>query len=240
MYSGERAVQRLTASISGHVAVAFMVVVISFSVCPSATAQDSARVGAKAAVNVSWFAGSDWNDALSLLESHPDIENVSNDSRIGIIAGAFVEVPLAPNFAFQSEVLYANVGGAYSYDVPSAGMSFDGTISATALKLPLLLKPSTSTGDDGALFAIVGPTPIFIPGDITLEEAGGAFSVSASEPPDNRFVLAASLGAGYQHTVGSGAITLEFRYNRTFTDIFRNDNTRISGINIYVGYGFDV
>ncbi|TVR07064.1 MAG: PorT family protein, partial [Spirochaetaceae bacterium] len=180
-----------------------------------ADAQDL-RLGVKAALNIGWFSGSDWTDALDFLSLDPDITSVSNDSRVGFIGGVFVEIPVGPNLSVQPELLIGNIGGAYKYR--AFGINVEGTVTATALKIPLLLKPKTPVGPDGSLYALIGPTPAFLLGDIEYRERGGGFSVSASEIPDNRFVFTGTLGAGYEHRFDAGALNIEIRYNRTFTN----------------------
>ncbi len=204
------------------------------------SAQESIRMGGKLALNVGWFGGSDWNDQLDALDDDPNAENVSNETRIGVLGGGFIEITMHPNFALQPELLFANVGGAYSYDVTSTTVDVDGTIRATALKAPLLIKPKLPVSEDGELYALVGPTAIIILGEVHYTESGGGISVSSSQDPDNRFVLSATVGAGYAHAAGPGALQLEARYNRTLTDIFENDNSRINSLNMFMGYGFDL
>lgn len=204
---------------------------------PALHAQE-VRPGLKAALNLSWFSGSDWDDALDWLASDPDISSVSNDANIGFIGGLFVDVALGPGLSVQPELLLGRIGGAYSYR--AFGVSVEGSVRATALKLPLLLKPKAAVGRHGAIYGLIGPTPAFLLGDVDYREEGDGFSISVSDAPDNRFVFSATFGAGYEHSVGAGAINVEVRYNRTFTDIFENDNTRINSINIFGGWGFDL
>ena len=220
-------------------AIVLAVVLVMAAATPLG-AQESIRIGGKLALNIGWLGGSDWDDQLDMLADNPDAENVSNETRIGVLGGGFVEITVHPNFALQPELLFANVGGAYSYDVTGTTVDVDGTIRATALKAPLLLKPRLPVSDDGVLYALAGPTAIIILGDVDYSESGGGVSFSSSQEPDNRFVLSASVGAGYSHAAGPGALQLEARYNRTLTDIFENDNSRINSFNMFVGYGFDL
>ena len=48
------------------------------------------RLGIKAALNVAWFGGSDWNDFVRNLGSLPGIDP-NNEFNVGFIGGAFVE-----------------------------------------------------------------------------------------------------------------------------------------------------
>ena len=222
------------------IAAAAVVLAVSPALAPPVPAQESIRLGAKLAMNVGWFGGSDWNDFIDFLDAHPEVGSAANETRIGVTGGGFLEAGFTPNFALQLELLIASVGGAYSYDLPAFGIDVDGTITATGLKLPVLLKPKVPVGRAGALYLLLGPAPVLILGDVEYEESGGGFSVSASESPDNRFVFSATAGAGYEHTLGPGALGFEVRYNRTFTDIFDNDNTRINSVSFCLGYGFDL
>ena len=62
----------------------------------------------------------------------------------------------------------------------------------------------------------------------------------APAAPDNRFVFSGTIGAGYEQRFSTGALNVELRYNRTFTDIFDGVNTRINSVNIFAGYGHNL
>jgi|GEM_PF-1842424 len=217
-----------------------LAVVLVMGAAAPLSAQENIRMGGKLALNIGWLGGSDWDDQLDALADNPNAENVSNDTRIGVLGGGFVEITVHSNFALQPELLFANVGGAYSYDVTGTTVDVDGTIRATALKAPFLFKPKLPVSEDGALYALAGPTAMIILGEVDYSESGGGVSVSSSQDPDNRFVLSVTVGAGYSHAAGPGALQLDARYNRTLTDIFENDNSRINSFNMFVGYGFDL
>ena len=228
---------------AGLPAPALVVLSVLFSLGMVLTADahaDGVRLGAKAAVNFGWFSGSDWDDFLDFLRSDPDITNVSNDTRIGFIGGVFAEVPLGPALAFQPELLIGSIGGALSFRDQFFGDSVEITQRATVLKLPLLLKPKLPVAEHRSVYALLGPAPAVLLGDVKARVRANGFSDEASAAPDNRFVFSATVGAGYEHRFDAGAINLELRYNRTFSDIFDGDNTRINSINIFAGWGFDL
>lgn len=196
------------------------------------------RLGVKAALNLSWFGGSDWNDLVRDLDNLPGID-ADNEVNVGFIGGVFAEFTVSPNLAVQTEILLGRVSGGVEFTdgVNTATI----TEKATVLKLPFLLKPKFDVGTDGALYLLVGPVPAFIIGDVELEVRETGFSTETiKDKPDNRFVFSATFGAGYERRFDTGALNAEIRYNRTFTDIYDDFETRINSVNFYVGYAFNL
>ena len=198
------------------------------------------RLGPKAGLNLGWFSGSDWKDFIDAADSIPGI-SASNDVNVGFFGGGFLEIGVSPTFALQIELLIGTVSGGLTVDDDFSSDKIELSQRATVLSFPLLLKPKFDVGDSGSIYGLIGPEPGFILGDLKLKEKVTGFGTDTVDvSPDNSFVFSATLGAGYEHRVAGGAVNAEIRYNRTFTSVFDDDNTRINSINFFVGYGFDL
>ena len=198
------------------------------------------RLGPKAGLNLAWFGGSDWNDGIKAINNDPDL-SATNDVKAGFFGGGFLEIGLSPTFAVQIELLIGTVSGGATIKARGSSETAEGSDRATVLGFPLLLKPKLPVTDSGSIYGLIGPEPGFILGDIRTKVRVTGFGTDTLDtPPDNRFVFSATIGAGYEYRFNSGALNAEIRYNRTFTDIVDDVNTRINSINFCVGYGFDL
>lgn len=213
---------------------------------------ETLRLGPKAGGNLAWFSGSDWKDQIAERDDRVSDVRVSNAVNLGFFGGAFLEIGLRPTVAVQIELLIGTVsGGAIAEDKIFPLVQGESSEHATLLTLPLLLKPKLEVGASGAIYGLIGPEPGFILGDVrrkVKEELVFAFD-PGSVTPDNRFVFAATIGAGYEHRRANGAWHAEIRYHRTFTSIFDENttssllgygNTRINSIHLFAGYGFSL
>lgn len=219
--------------------IAAVAVVTLFGVPHRAHAQ-SLRLGPKAALNLAWFGGSDWKDAIDAADNTPGV-SASNDVNVGFMGGGFLEIGFSPTFAVQIELLIGTISGGFTVEDDFSSDTLEVSQRATVLTLPLLLKPKFAVGDSGSLYGLIGPEPGFILGDLKAKAKLTGFGTDTADvSPDNSFVFAATLGAGYEHRFDAGALNAEIRYNRTFTSIFDDDNTRTNSINFFVGYGFDL
>lgn len=218
--------------------IALAVISLLFLVGSQQALAQQTRLGIKAAWNLAWFTGGDWNDLVRDLDNLPGID-ADNEVNSGFTGGVFAEFNVAPRLSIQTEILLGTVSGGVEFTdgVNTASI----TERATVLKLPLLLKPKFDVASDGALYLLAGPTPAFIIGDIEakLRETGFATETVEYEP-DKRFVFSATFGAGYEHRFDTGALNGEICYNRTFTDIYDDFESRINSFSFYVGYGFNL
>lgn len=232
------------------VSLALMTVVILLATANHVQAQ-TIRLGPKAGANLAWFSGSDWKDQMADYDdSFPDI-SVSNAVNPGFFVGGFLEIGLRPTLAVQMELLIGTLSGGRTIEELIPPVRGKASQQATVLTMPLLLKPKLEVGASGAIYGLIGPEPGVILGDVrrkVREEIIFTFDTGAVTP-DNRFVLAATIGSGYERRVGNGAWNAEIRYSRTFTSIFDENttssflgygNTRINSINFFVGYAFDL
>jgi hypothetical protein len=97
--------------------------------------------GIKVGVNLATLSG--FNDA-------------STTQRVGITAGGFMTVGLAPMIAFEPEVLFSMQGS--KLHVGTSGVSSDVTAKLDYVQVPLLLRLGNSGKAAASLYAVAGPT----------------------------------------------------------------------------------
>ena len=217
--------------------MALVVIGLLFLGSPQANAQPT-RLGIKAAINLSWFGGRDWNDFVRDWDNLPGLD-AYNQAIVGPSAGVFVEFGVTPGLAIQPEILLGSVSGGVEVTDDVDTLSI--TERATVLKLPLLLKRKFDVGIDGAFYLLAGPVPVLIVGEMRSTTRGTGFATEVIEfEPDKRFVFSATFGAGYEYRFSAGALNGEIRFHRTFTDIYDDFEIRINNVNFYVGYGFNL
>ena len=86
----------------------------------------------------------------------------STSQRVGIMAGVFVTVGLAPMIEFEPEVLFSMQGSKLHFATSGTIVSSDVTAKLDYVQVPLLLRIG-NTGKAGAsLYGVVGPTLGFL------------------------------------------------------------------------------
>ncbi len=199
-------------------------------ILPSVAPAQEVSLGARIGGGLSFLGGSDWNDALNFLV------HGRNKVRSGFTVGAFLSFQITQGFCIQSGIAYTRTGGAYDYfEDTMLFETVDGTVTASALELPLLLAPQFPAGT-GRLQVFIGPDVILLLGDIEYKEEAAGISASAKAAPDNSLVLGMKAGIAYVHPAGAGDVVVELSYTRTLTEIFEDDNTAVNAVLATVGY----
>jgi outer membrane protein with beta-barrel domain len=80
----------------------------------------------------------------------------STAERVGITAGGFLTVGLAPMIAFEPEVLFSMQGSKLHFG--ASGVSSDVTAKLDYVQVPLLLRLGNSGKAAASLYAVAGPT----------------------------------------------------------------------------------
>src|SRR5580765_8283844 len=73
-----------------------------------------------------------------------DFNNVSTSGRVGIVAGGFMTVGLAPMLAFEPEVLFSMQGSKLHFGTSGSIVSSDVTAKLDYIQVPLLLRVGNS------------------------------------------------------------------------------------------------
>ncbi|MBW8003525.1 MAG: PorT family protein [Planctomycetes bacterium] len=183
-------------------------------------------VGGTIGGTIGYISGSDWMNALNSIGG-------GNNIKLGFSFGIFMNIELHENISIQPEVLFSNQGGAYTYSY--MGYIIDGTITANVLEIPIFFNPKIRVGTGYLLFSI-GPEIIIFLGDIKYKESGFGMTVEIGISPDNSIVFGFATGMGYEYPLGPGNIIFDWKYTKTLTEIFKNDNSSFNGVSIRIGY----
>ena len=203
-----------------------LICILCALILPAASAQ-SVSIGAKAGGGLAFFGGSDWRDALDWMGGE-------NKTRAGFTIGTFLNIKI-DWFSIQPELMYSLFGGAFSFYDPSLFGAVDGEVTMQVLELPLLLMPRYQVGK-GEIRIFAGPDLMLILGDIEVKEKVLGITISVDIEPDNSFLFGIKGGIGYAHPLGKGALVIDSSYTRSFTEIFKNDNTAVNGLMLTVAY----
>ncbi len=106
----------------------------------SASAQTGVSFGVKAGAN---FANLDFSG---------DDVDVSFDRRVGLVAGAFMLVPMTDTFGFQVEGLYSQKGARFEED------GFEGSVTLDSFDVPVLARYTIPSSTDTSFHLFAGPS----------------------------------------------------------------------------------
>ena len=189
--------------------------VLAFGLAPAASAQ--ATFGVRGGLNASSFVG----------VGADDLEGFEPSSALGLVVGAFAEVPLSGWVAVRPEVLYSQKGLAVSGDVLGAGLlSADGTLNLDYVEVPVLVRIGLPIGPALDAGLLVGPTFAFKVNEsldvgvegvpIDLDGVIGLFS-----PGDEDAFESFDAGLALGVEVGSGPFYVDLRYTLGLLDTNR-------------------
>jgi hypothetical protein len=166
-----------------------------------------------------------------------NLANISGDAdtdmRTGLVIGAGLIHPLAPNWAFQPELTYSMKGAK-----ADLGENTTGTIKLSYLELPLLLRYDAPMAGEVHPFFHAGPALAL---QVGCDIAGSFEGISASTSCDNAdldaksFDVGAMVGGGIafkhmQHTISIGV-----RYNFGLMKVFDADEDPKNRVLSFVG-----
>jgi hypothetical protein len=186
-------------------------------------AQGLESAGAKAGVN---FARIDAND--------PAFDDLG--TKIGLVAGAFVEFGVNDVFSVQPEVLYSQKGakGTVMFDE-----AVDVTITTDYVEIPILMK-FTLGGGRVRPFVFTGPVPAMnIGAKVKLEALGEALEEDLSED-----VKTADFGWVFGGGFEAGGFSVDARYTLGLTNFNEptfddaDDDIKNHAFSVLVGFGW--
>ncbi len=182
---------------------------------PARAAERRIHPGLKAGVSISNLAG-ELHDLAGL------------ESRTKPTFGGFVRFDVAPSFAIVPEVQYVQKGAKVQGTATDADGNQVGTIEASYqlhyLEIPVLVEYRFATGGRVAPNVYVAPTVAFATTrkfvmDTSTGVLGGSADIDLKDDVRNTDFLAA-MGAGLDIGAGSGAVTLDVRYELGLREIF--------------------
>lgn len=135
---------------------------------------------------------------------------VSPGNRTAWTVGAFVDVPVAKQLAFQPEVLYARKGAATSLDLTDiGGTSATATIKLDYIDVPLLFRVDVPTRGTVVPYAYAGPNVGFLLSAKAVATASGGAPQEQDIKSDTR---STDFGIAFGGGVRFGRMLLDARY----------------------------
>jgi len=180
------------------------------------------KIGVAAGGNISFMTGSDWNDYV--------VGSSDNSIRFGFEAGAFGNIAINEFFSIQPELNFLLTRYGTTYNV-----KFTETIKM--IEIPFLAKLNYND-----FFIFLGPALQIIFGDANynIKTTDGKEIHSGTHEIDSKIAFSGVFGVGHIVHVGNGAVFIDLRYRRQFTDIFEDFNAKLNTIALRIGYGFDL
>ena len=173
-----------------------------------------------------------------------DPEYVSNGQLLNLYGGLITNLEITRNFSLQAEFLYSKKGHRLIYDADTVDFNMDGYRKFVNgyFEVPVLLKYAFGP-DEVRGFINVGPYwGKWLHGKyktkVDYVEAGEEWTYDEDESIDfdadfeglgyeaNRADFGLVLGGGFMYETGPGNLLIDFRYTRSFRDIYDwNDST---------------
>lgn len=169
---------------------------------------------------------------LATLQNHGDGAEPDVKSRVGLVAGMFVTLPLTSWLELQPEALYAAKGA----KLDATGVKIQAVLDY--LEVPVLARLSRRAGGTWRYYAAAGPS-------LALRlraKSRTDFGTSIEEIDIGNQVERLDLGVAAGGGVEFGSLVIDARYNRGFRDIDRDktDSVRTTtrAISLTVGFRF--
>lgn len=182
-----------------------IVPVLFVLVCGASTAvAQEISVGVKAGVN---FAN---------LKFDPDDNDLDLDNRMGLVAGAFLVVPVTPQFAIQPEALFSMKGATMPMIEDSDAQ---GRVKLDYLDVPVLARFSSPSTTGTSLHLFAGPSFNFRLSAKSGVEVNGESSDEDVSDQVERFELALVVGGGVEF----GRLLIDGRYSWGLSNLNKDD-----------------
>jgi hypothetical protein len=173
-------------------------------------------VPAAAQVTVGLTAGVNRSDY------HADVGNAVHSSRMGVVLGGVLDLPVAGAVSLRVEPLYIRKGGS----AEDAALREEITIGASVLEVPLFAR--LELGEGGRPYLLGGPTLGFLlNSDLTGSDTGIPFEANLMDV-SRRFDFGVGLGAGWTQGFGRVGAFLEGRYVWGLTNLMKGGDLVLS------------
>ncbi len=142
----------------------------------------------------------------------------SFDSRIGLVAGAFVTLPITSWIELQPEVLYSGKGARLEQEGIESKLVLD------YLEVPVLARVSGNAFGTTRYYVVAGPTAGFRMRAKTRTEFSGATEELDISEDVERFDFGIAAGGGLQF----GSLLVDARYTFGLTDIDKDTTDSVT------------
>jgi len=197
-------------------------IVLVFASGPSVAVAQDVAYGVKGGIN------------LATVSFDPELP-VDYGLRLGIVAGAFVSLPLGSRLAVQPEALFSQKGAAVDAD------GVDATLRLDYLEIPVLLKYSLSgarTPGRHCVFVFGGPAVAFK----IRAEASATFGEETIDDDVDEDIENVDLGVAFGAGVSFGRVTIDGRYTLGLSNISTDEEeagkARNRTLSVLAGFRF--
>ncbi|MFA5780064.1 MAG: porin family protein [Elusimicrobiota bacterium] len=202
-----------------------LVIFVALFIVSSVIYAKEIKGGVKAGINIANWSGD-------------DVEKEDKKSRVGIVAGGFVTIPLNDQFSLQPELLLSMKG--VKYEGSFMGESYESTVKLTYIEIPVLAKLNIPSEGSVKPNVFLGPS-IGMKASAKSEFVFGGVSEESDLEDVKSLDLGLAIGGGVDIDAGAGKVTLDARYTMGLTSI--NDSAddldvKNSVIAIMAGYCF--
>ena len=186
-------------------------------------------------------------------------ENISNaqdlESRSKMTFGGSLRLDVAKVFSIQPELVYVPGGGKGSFVVDDSGTptTVDAVLKMDYLQLPLLAKFRFPGASSLVPNFYVAPSAAInlaskLEGD--LSSVGGSTSETDVKDEVESLLFGGAVGGGFDVGMGKGTMSLDARYSRSLSDIFKGAtsggsagvfgaaDSKNSNLSVTLGYTF--
>lgn len=195
---------------------------------------------------------------VAVADFNEDISNAADlESRSEVTFGGSLRLDIGSFFSLQPELQYVPGGGKGSFVVDNGGIptAVDGTLKMNYLELPLLAKFRIPGAGSLVPNFYLAPTAALnlaskLDADLTAlgitPEEGG---VDIKDEVQS-LLFGGAVGGGFDMRAGKGIMTLDARYSRSLSDIFKRATTagsagvfgaadsKNSSMSVTLGYSF--
>lgn len=210
-----------------------LVIFVALFIVSSVIYAKEIKGGVKAGINIANFSGDD-----------ADYTGTDKKSRVGIVAGGFVTIPLNDQFSLQPELLLSMKGA--KYEAAGTGWTYDTTSKLTYIEIPILAKLNIQTEGSVKPNVFLGPSigikaSAKIETEVSPDPLAGITSGEEDMEDVKSLDLGLAIGGGIDIEAGTGKVTLDARYTMGLTSIDDSADdldVKNSVIAIMAGYCF--
>jgi hypothetical protein len=167
-----------------------------------------------------------------------DLLNEGAGYKLGFGGGVRAIYEFTPMFGIQPEILFKQYGS--SSEMTILGQTSESTTTTNYLHVPILARIALPFGGDMLTpKLLVGPTVgYFISG--SSESDGQSTDIEGDSV--NKLDIGVAAGLGADLAMGPGSLSLDLRYDRSFTSFAKEDDAGFSAVNtgfsFLVGYNY--
>ena len=175
---------------------------------------------------------------VTVANFNEDISNAADlQSRSEVTFGGSLRIDIGSFFSLQPELQYVPGGGKGSFIVDNGGIptTVDGTLKMNYLELPLLAKFRIPGSGSLVPNFYVAPTAALnlaskLDADLTALGIPPAEGEVDIKDEVQNLLFGGAVGGGFDMRTGKGIVTLDARYSRSLSDIFKGATAGSAGV----------